>query len=74
MLRCAKSPRSNVLPTYASARRYVARLASETFLSSLLDTSMRNGNLSEKSKLDSGSQKGFMSMSHEHEHVASLFG
>ena len=35
MLRCAQSPRSNVLPKYASARRFFARLASEIFLSSL---------------------------------------
>jgi hypothetical protein len=35
MLRCAQSPRSNVLPKYACARRFFARLASETFLSSL---------------------------------------
>ena len=31
MLRCAQSPRSNVLAEYASARRFVARLASESF-------------------------------------------
>jgi len=35
MLRCAQSPRSNVLAKYASARRFSARLASEIFLSSL---------------------------------------
>jgi hypothetical protein len=35
MLRCAQSPRSNVLVEYASARRFFARLASEIFLSSL---------------------------------------
>ena len=35
MLRCAQSPRSNVLLKYAFARRFFARLASETFLSSL---------------------------------------
>ena len=35
MLRCAQSPRSNVLAKYASARRFFARLASEIFLSSL---------------------------------------
>jgi hypothetical protein len=35
MLRCAQSPRSNVLDKYASARRFFARLASEIFLSSL---------------------------------------
>jgi hypothetical protein len=35
MLRCAQSPRSNVLVKYASARRLFARLASEIFLSSL---------------------------------------
>jgi hypothetical protein len=35
MLRCAQSPRSNVLPKYASARRFFARLASQIFLSSL---------------------------------------
>ena len=34
MLRCAQSPRYNVLAKYASARRFVARLASEIFLSS----------------------------------------
>ena len=34
-LRCAHSPRSNVLAMYASARRIIARLASEIFLSSL---------------------------------------
>ena len=31
----AQSPRVNVLPMYASARRFFARLASEIFLSSL---------------------------------------
>ena len=35
MLRCAQSPRVNVLPMYAAARRFFARLASEIFLSSL---------------------------------------
>jgi NitT/TauT family transport system substrate-binding protein len=35
MLRCAQSPRSNVLLKYASALRFFARLASEIFLSSL---------------------------------------
>jgi hypothetical protein len=35
MLRCAQSPRYNVLAMYASARRFFARLASEIFLSSL---------------------------------------
>ena len=35
MLRCAQSPRSNVLGMYASARRFFARLASEIVLSSL---------------------------------------
>ncbi len=35
MLRCAQSPRSNVPPKYASARRLFARLASEIFLISL---------------------------------------
>src|SRR6266478_285130 len=35
MLRCAQSPRSNVLVKYASARRFFARLASEIFLSSV---------------------------------------
>jgi hypothetical protein len=35
MLRCAQSPRSNVLVKYASARRFFARLASEILLSSL---------------------------------------
>src|SRR6266850_6927260 len=35
MLRCAQSPRYNVLIKYASARRFFARLASEIFLSSL---------------------------------------
>jgi hypothetical protein len=34
-LRCAQTPRYNVLPLYASARRFFARLASEIFLSSL---------------------------------------
>ncbi len=37
MLRCTKSPRCNVLAKYASAHRFFARLASEIFLSSLLD-------------------------------------
>jgi hypothetical protein len=31
MLRCAQSPRYNVLAKYASARRFFARLASESF-------------------------------------------
>ena len=35
MLRCARSPRYNVLATYASAHRFFARLASEILLSSL---------------------------------------
>jgi hypothetical protein len=35
MLRCVQSPRYNVLTKYASARRFFARLASESFLSSL---------------------------------------
>ncbi len=35
MLRCPQSPRSNVPPKYASARRFIARLASEIFLTSL---------------------------------------
>jgi len=35
MLRCAQSPRSNVLRKYASARRFLARLASEILLSGL---------------------------------------
>jgi hypothetical protein len=35
MLRCAQSPRINVLSKYASARRFFACLASEVFLSSL---------------------------------------
>ncbi len=35
MLRSAQSPRSNVAPKYASARRFFARLASEIFLTSL---------------------------------------
>ncbi len=35
LFRCAQSPRSNVLPKYASARRFLARLASEIFLTSL---------------------------------------
>jgi len=35
MFRCAQSPRSNVPPKYASARRFFARLASEIFLTSL---------------------------------------
>ena len=37
MLRCARSPRSNVLQMYACARRILARLASEIFLNSLLN-------------------------------------
>jgi hypothetical protein len=35
MLRYAQSSRVNVLPMYASARRFFARLASEIFLTSL---------------------------------------
>jgi hypothetical protein len=35
MLRCPRSPRSNVTPKYDSARRFFGRLASEDFLSSL---------------------------------------
>jgi hypothetical protein len=35
MLRCAQSPRYNVLGKYVSARRFSARLASEIFLISL---------------------------------------
>ena len=35
MLRYAQSSRVNVLPMYASVRRFFARLASEIFLSSL---------------------------------------
>ncbi|HET8579989.1 MAG TPA: hypothetical protein VFL31_03245, partial [Nitrospiraceae bacterium] len=35
LLRCAQSPRSNVLDKYAFARRSFVRLASEIFLSSL---------------------------------------
>ena len=35
ILRCAQSPHVNVLPNYASVRRFIARLGSETFLSSL---------------------------------------
>jgi hypothetical protein len=35
MLRCAQSPRSDVLIEYAYARRFFARLASEILLSSL---------------------------------------
>jgi hypothetical protein len=35
LLRCARPPRSNVLLAYASARRFLARLASEAFLISL---------------------------------------
>jgi hypothetical protein len=35
MLRCARSPRFDVLPTYASAHLLFARLAFEVFLSSL---------------------------------------
>src|SRR3972149_4364796 len=35
LLRCAESPRSHVLPGYACARLFFARLASEIFLSSL---------------------------------------
>jgi hypothetical protein len=31
-----QSPRSNVLPKYASARRFIARLATETFLIGLM--------------------------------------
>jgi hypothetical protein len=39
-LRWALSPRVNVLPMYASARRFFARLASEVFLSSLQTSSL----------------------------------
>ena len=42
MLRCAQSPRSNVLSQYASARRSIARLASEIFLSSLTNSLFSN--------------------------------
>ena len=35
ILRCAQSARSNVPAKYASARRFLARLAIEIFLSSL---------------------------------------
>ena len=35
LLRCAQSSRSNVLPKYASARRFLARLAPGTFLTGL---------------------------------------
>ena len=35
LLRCARPPRSNVLLVYASAHRFLARLAPETFLNSL---------------------------------------
>ncbi len=35
LLRCAQSPRSNVLLKYASARRFFARLAPGTFLTGL---------------------------------------
>jgi len=42
MLRCAQSPRYNVLTKYASARRIFARLASEIFLSSLQAKSFSN--------------------------------
>jgi hypothetical protein len=35
MLRCAQSPRYDVLPKYAFARQFFARLASEIFLRSL---------------------------------------
>src|SRR3990170_4624254 len=35
VLRCAESPRSNVLPEYACARGFFARLAPEIFSSSL---------------------------------------
>ena len=35
LLRCAQSPRSNVLLKYASARRFLARLAPGTFLAGL---------------------------------------
>src|SRR5215510_4456580 len=39
MLRCAQSPRPNVPSEYACAHRFIARLASEIFLSSLLGRS-----------------------------------
>jgi hypothetical protein len=35
LLRCAQSPHSNVLAKYASARRFLARLAPGTFLTGL---------------------------------------
>src|SRR5262245_15030901 len=35
LLRCTQSPRYDVAPKYASARRFLVRLASETFLNSL---------------------------------------
>jgi hypothetical protein len=35
ILRCAQSPHVNALLKYASVRRFIARLGSETFLSSL---------------------------------------
>ena len=42
MLRCAQSPRVNVLSKYASACRFFARLASDIFLSSLQSRSFSN--------------------------------
>ncbi len=42
MLRCAQSPRSDVPPKYASARRFFARLASEIFLTSLQSAFFNN--------------------------------
>src|SRR5438132_3172656 len=42
-LRCAQSPRSNVLAEYAFARRVFARLASEIFLSSLQTEFLTHG-------------------------------
>lgn len=35
LLRCTQSPRFDVAPEYASARRFLVRLASESFLNSL---------------------------------------
>jgi endonuclease V-like protein UPF0215 family len=35
MLRCTQLPRSNVAPKYADPRRFIARVASEIFLTGL---------------------------------------
>jgi Tetratricopeptide repeat len=56
-LRCAQTPRYNVLPLYASARRFFARLASEIFLSSLRRMSLRkllkcSSEMRERRKID----------------------